>query len=279
MLRIFSYLPNPRVWKATITARLCHVNVELVGAKPSELGNWLWDFNARPLSEREQQENAQFARQGRRGFTAKLYKSDDFLRTQPFATVPCAFSPDGKTGIFESNSIMRAVARAAPNSELYGDDAYSTSRIDSLLDADLVFAREAQVYLLALQNKSLEPHLYRRMQDAYEFFMDGVNNALEHSDYLAGDALSLADIAFLCDFTQFQRELYFTPTIRELGEEPISRDLAQGLHREFAAVTDVYPRVTAYLKRVLAISAVEEDLGAYVADLQEKTNSGSRLAC
>ena len=36
-LRIFSYLPNPRIWKATIAARLNGVDLEVRGAKPSEL--------------------------------------------------------------------------------------------------------------------------------------------------------------------------------------------------------------------------------------------------
>ena len=52
-LRIFSYMPNARVYKATIAARLCGVNVEILAALPLELKNWLWDFNARPLTERE----------------------------------------------------------------------------------------------------------------------------------------------------------------------------------------------------------------------------------
>jgi len=57
-----------------------------------------------------------------------------------------AFSPDGKTGIFESNSIMRAVARLGERRfPLYGRDAYEASRIDSFLDASLVFARDAQI--------------------------------------------------------------------------------------------------------------------------------------
>src|SRR4029079_10203965 len=50
-LRIFSYLPNPRIWKATIAARLCRVEVEVRGAKPAELKDWLWDFDAHPLTE------------------------------------------------------------------------------------------------------------------------------------------------------------------------------------------------------------------------------------
>jgi elongation factor 1-gamma len=48
-LRIFSYLPNPRLAKATIAARLCGVTVEVRGAAPRALGGWLWDFDARPL--------------------------------------------------------------------------------------------------------------------------------------------------------------------------------------------------------------------------------------
>jgi hypothetical protein len=35
-LRIFSYLPNPRIWKATIGARLAGVDVEVRGTSPKE---------------------------------------------------------------------------------------------------------------------------------------------------------------------------------------------------------------------------------------------------
>ncbi len=270
VLRVFSYLPNPRVWKATIAARLCGVQVELVGDKPGELANWLWDFDARPLSSAERDAHSHLARQARRGFNQPLYKTDDFLRTQPFGTVPCAFSPDGKTGIYESNSILRAVARAAPDAGLYGHDAYSSSRIDSQLDADLVFAREAQVYLLALQSGTLQPHTHQRMQEAYEFFLTGINNSLQHGEYLADDRLSLADIAFLCDFTQFQRELYFTPALRAQELAPISASLAQSLHPEFAHAPNEYPLVGRYLDRTLAIPEIAADLGPYRIDLQNK---------
>ena len=52
-IRIFSYLPNPRVWKALIAADLCGVKVEVIGDKPANLGNWLWDFDARELGDAE----------------------------------------------------------------------------------------------------------------------------------------------------------------------------------------------------------------------------------
>src|SRR6266404_1434662 len=121
-LRIFSYLPNPRIWKATIAARLCGVEIELRGSSPRELQDWLWDFDARPLSEVDPQAAEGAARIGRVGFKGgRLFKTDAFLDAHPFGTVPAAFSPDGTIGVFESNSIMRTVARlGAERLQLYG---------------------------------------------------------------------------------------------------------------------------------------------------------------
>ena len=76
-LRIFSYLPNPRIWKATIAARLNGVDLEVRGAKPSELAGWLWDFDARPLSVEEKGAYASATRVGRVGFKGgSLIKTD-----------------------------------------------------------------------------------------------------------------------------------------------------------------------------------------------------------
>ena len=118
VLRIFSYLPNPRVWKAMIAASLCGIEVEVVGDKPAKLGEWLWDYDARALAPEERTQDSPFARQSRRGFSGTLYKTDAFLHAHPFGTVPAAFSPGGAVGVFESNSILRAVARAGADTLL-----------------------------------------------------------------------------------------------------------------------------------------------------------------
>src|SRR5580704_15369350 len=161
-LRIFSYLPNPRIWKATITARLCGVEIEVRGASPRELSQWLRDFDARPIAEVPRETLASAARTGRIGFAdQRLFKTDAFLEAHPFGTVPAAFSPDGHTGIFESNSIMRTVARlGGERFPLYGRDPYESSRIDSFLDVSLVFARDAQIYLLALRGETIAPEIH-----------------------------------------------------------------------------------------------------------------------
>lgn len=94
-LRIFSYLPNPRIWKATIAARLCGVEVEVRGASPKELRSWLWDFDARLLSG-EELAKADDVRRGKVGFSGTLHKTDAFMMAHPFGAVPAAFSPDGR---------------------------------------------------------------------------------------------------------------------------------------------------------------------------------------
>jgi len=250
-LRIFSYLPNPRVWKAQIAGELCGVGVEVVGDKPAKLADWLWDFDARPLSEAERSADSPLARSGCRGFDVPLFKTDKFLEVHPFGTVPAAFSPDGEIGIFESNSILRAVARlGSPESGLYGRDPYQASRIDSFLDASLVFAREAQVYLLGLDETTAP--IQDRMAGAYAFYLDGIERALGSHPFIAGDELTLADISFACDLAQFLQEQRRRETLAALGLEPISDDgpatyprafahlLALGERPEFAKYLDGY---------------------------------------
>ncbi|MYE12692.1 MAG: glutathione S-transferase family protein [Gammaproteobacteria bacterium] len=223
VLRIFSYLPNPRVWKALIAGDLCGVEVEVVGDEPPNLGNWLWDYDARPLPDAERTADSPHARTGRRGFSGTLFKTEAFLEAHPFGTVPAAFAPGGDVGVFESNSILRAVARAgAHNRQLYGRDGYEASRIDSFLDANLVFAREAQVYLLELREPTAATHA--RMAAAYEFYLAGIESALGRAEYLAGDGLSIADIAFVCDLAQFLGERRGHRRLASVGLKPVSRD-------------------------------------------------------
>ena len=203
-IKIFSYLPNPRVWKSQIAANLCGANIEVVGDQPKNLPNWLWDYDARELTE-DDKANSALIRKGRRGFTNDLYKTDEFLLANPFGTVPAAFDLETKGGIFESNSIMRAVARSGKPNNLYGgEDHVLASRIDSFLDVNLVFSREHQVYILSIE--SMNEVLYNRMKSAYEFYLDGIESALKLNKFIVGDFISLADISFVCDVGYFLKE-------------------------------------------------------------------------
>jgi glutathione S-transferase len=264
VLRIFSYLPNPRIWKATIAARLCGVEVEVRGASASELSQWLWDFDARPIADLPPDILAAAERTGRIGFAdRKLYKTGAFLEAQPFGTVPAAFSPDGHIGIFESNSIMRAVARlGAERFPLYGRDAYESSRIDGFLDASLVFARDGQIYLFALRDGAVSRELHTRVQGAFATYLSGIEQALApRRSCLVGDDLTLADICFVAELCLFHNERARKSFLETAG-------LSLLLGDEFAKT---YPRSASHFQRLIAHPAFVPDVAGYL----EKIERGS----
>ncbi|HTO07406.1 MAG TPA: glutathione S-transferase family protein [Myxococcota bacterium] len=259
VLRVFSYLPNPRLAKATIAARLCGVELEVRGAAPRELGGWLWDFDARPLAPGESP--AASARSARTGFAGTLHKTDAFLAAHPFGTVPAAFSPDGRTGVFESNSILRAVVRVSGDpAGLYGgQDPYAASRIDSFLDASLVFARDAQVYLLKLSGGRIKRPLHERTQEARDGYLAGIEQALAPDrPFICGDSLSLADLVFAAELTLFSAERANRKLLDEAGLPPLWSD----------ELRTRFPRALAHFDRLCAHPAFAPDLGPYLAKLQ-----------
>lgn len=258
-LRIFSYLPNPRIWKATIAARLCGVDVEVRGGSPRELQSWLWDFEAHLLSSGELAASDD-TKTGKVGFKGALHKTDAFMEAHPFGTVPAAFSPDGRTGIFESNSIMRAVARLGQSRfPLYGGDAYEASRVDSFLDASLVFARDSQIYLLSLISGTVTAETHSRMREGFTVYMAGINQALlSDREYLVGDNISLADICFVAELALFFNEGARPGELTKKGLEPI-------LH---PAVDSEYPRAFVHFARLRKHPAFAPDVEPYLKKLE-----------
>jgi glutathione S-transferase len=256
-LRVFSYLPNPRLAKATIAARLCGVSLDVRGAAPRELAGWLWDFDARPLAPGESL--AANARTAHTGFGGTLQKTDSFLEAHPFGTVPAAFSPDGKIGIFESNSILRAVARlGAEKLELYGGDPYTASRIDSFLDASLVFARDVQLYLLKLAAGKIKPPTHERARAARDTYLGGIEQALSPDRaFIVGDSVTLADICFAAEVTLFSAERANRKVLEEASLPALYSD----------ELRTSFPRALAHFARLCAHPAFAPDLGPYLAKL------------
>jgi glutathione S-transferase len=265
-LRIFSYLPNPRIWKATIAARLCGVEVEVRGSSPKELQSWLWDFDARPLSGGGLATSAD-TQTGKVGFTGTLHKTTAFMEAHPFGTVPAAFSPGGKIGIFESNSIMRAVARLGEKRfPLYGRDAYEASRIDSFLDASLVFARDSQIYLLSLISGTVSPEVHSRMRDGFGVYLTGINQALSPDrEFLVGDRVSIADICFVAELALFFNEKVRPGELLKKSLDPILR----------AGVNTEYPLAFAHFTRLSKHPAFAPDVEPYLKKIESSQGSAS----
>jgi glutathione S-transferase len=258
-LRILTYLPSPRLWKATIAARLCGIDVEVRGDRNEALKDWLWDFDARPLKTAERDPAAGYAREPRKGFSGSvLFKTDAFLKAQPFGTVPAAFSPDGRIGIFESNSIMRLVARLGNDRfPLYGRDSYESSRIDGFLDASLGFANETQRYLLALRDDTVTTAIYDWGAEAFAGYMAGIDRALANGLHIASGHLSLADICFVCELALLSGERLSQTALKRIGKPPIFESKLDATYRY----------ALAHFERLIDHPAFAPDLGPYLAKM------------
>ncbi len=255
-VRIFSYLPNPRVWKATIAGRLCGVDVEVRGGSPDVIKSWLWDFDARPLSEVGADELKGLARVGRRGFAdIVLYKTERFLDAHPFGTVPAAFSADGKIGVFESNSIMRLVARlGADRLSLFGKNPFEASRVDSFLDAGLSFGHDTQRYLLALRAGKLEGNVHGWAQQATANYLGGIERALTGgATCLVGEEITLADICFACELALLTNEQLSAGVLRSLSLSPTLS----------GEQWEAFPNSLAHFERLVGHPAFAADLSSY----------------
>ena len=252
-LRIISYLPNPRLYKALIAARYSGAEIEVRGAKPMEMPNWLWDYDARPLAEDEKPGLAQFKRTAKTGFQGDLYKTDAFLAANPFGDIPAAFGvggADGNVGLFESNAIMRAAARLGPKAPvLLGDGPLEQSRIDGFLDRLLLFAKDIQGHLLASDDNRTNRH--EVMTQGFTSLMTGVEQALSQTEFLAGDAISLADVAFACELCLLSNEVLQKDKLAALGLAPVTQGFA------------AFPKAKAHLDKLLDLPAFNEDLASY----------------
>jgi glutathione S-transferase len=250
-LRVFSYLPNPRLYKATIAARYSGATVEIVGGPMGELQNWLWDYDARELTGDDREALSAFARQAKTGFDGALYKTDDFLAAHPFGAVPAGFAESGTVGFFESNSIMRAAARLGPDGgAILGNGPLEQTRIDSFLDRALVFARNSQRYLLA-GRKGMTPELHGETGVALGAWLGGLENALSATDYVAGPTLTLADISFACEIASFSNEVRMAEVLNSAGLAPLLPGLAD------------YKAVYRHLSRLARTPEFAADLSNY----------------
>src|SRR5437899_4160662 len=103
---------------------------------------------------------------------------------------------------------MRAVARLGEGRfPLYGRGPYESSRVDSFLDASLVFARDAQIYLLALARGTVSSETHSRARDGFATYVTGINQALSaERDFLVGGNITLADICFVAELAFFFNE-------------------------------------------------------------------------
>jgi glutathione S-transferase len=85
-----------------------------------------------------------------------------------------------------------------------------------------VFARDSQIYLLALGSRSLSEDIYSRARDAFTIYMTGINDALSADrKFIVGDRPTLADVCFVAEFALFHNEKPRAQDLKKRGLEPI----------------------------------------------------------
>ena len=155
---------------------------------------------------------------------------------------------------------MRAVARLGESRfPLYGRGPYEASRVDSFLDASLVFARDAQIYLLALMSERVSPEIHSRARDGFAIYAAGIDQALasEHA-FLVGSEVTLADICFVAEMSLFFNERARVGALEQQSLDPI-------LH---AKVDAEFPRTMGHLARLRKHPAFAPDVDPYLAKLE-----------
>ncbi|XP_058451140.1 glutathione S-transferase 1-like [Malaya genurostris] len=154
--------------------------------------------------------------------TKKEQFTEEFLKMNPQHTVPTIV--DNGVALFDSHAIIiYLVSKYAKNDSLYPKDLVTQARINAILhfESGILFARlrGALTPIFYYGTPDVPEDKLNAIYDAY-----GLTEATLRSDYLVGDAITLADIS-------------------------CSTSLAT-LNAIFPVDADKYPKLVAYLKRL-----------------------------
>jgi elongation factor 1-gamma len=159
---------------------------------------------------------------------------------------------------------MRAVARLGERGgRLYGSGPYEASRVDSFLDASLVFARDGQAYLLSLLGGAVSSEIQSRARDALDTYLRGISRALHAGRaHLVGDGVTLADICFAAELGLFSNERARRRVLEEHGLAPIL---------DAAIVDAAYAPAFAHFDRLRKHPAFAPDVEPYMEKIERAT--------
>ena len=126
-------------------------------------------------------------------------RTEDFLSVNPAGQVPLARWPDGRA-LPQSNSIMLYLAEDA-GSELVPADSFKKAQMMSWLfweqysHETAIAVRRFQKHYLKTPEDQIDPQLMARGRRA----LGVMELQLTYTDWLVGDAMTLADIALVAD--------------------------------------------------------------------------------
>lgn len=121
-------------------------------------------------------------------------KTPEFLAKNPNGRIPVLDTPEGS--IWESNAIVRYIARVGGNKSFYGNTPYETALIDQWIEwsrGDLESAAVAWIYPIFGYADYNEANT-KQAQELVKAQLAILNNYLKLRSYLVGERISLADV-------------------------------------------------------------------------------------
>ena len=189
------------------------------------MAHWLWDYDTFEMTDADKQGHADSLRQAKTGFQGGVYKTEAFLKANPFGDIPMAFVNDGADGVFESNNLMQLAALSGPNAPVLCGATPMSKRALKVLDKTLLFADQLQKYVLA--GVALNYDLYEAMTAAFDKYYSVLNGVLARQPFLVGTALSLADVVMVCEFALMSYEGQMGDSLNKLGCDALLPRLAE----------------------------------------------------
>lgn len=173
------------------------------------------------------------------------HKSPEFMAMNPRGKVPVL--KDGDTVIYESTAILVYLESRHPMPALFGSSAKETAHIWQRISELENYAREPlygvtrPIYRGQVNEQS--DAIKQCATDSHGEFLQ-VENMLSGSDYLAGDALSAADIVYMPVVQGFLRA--------------VKRDDAAPLDLGFQNFEALYPKVSAWLGQIESLPSYDK---------------------
>jgi len=125
----------------------------------------------------------------------------EYRKKNPNLLVPTLETPEGY--LYETNAIVRHVARSGENSTIYGKNDFEKAQIDQYLDwvtlnlESFVFP----IFLAAIGHKTCSKEIFESNFEGLKKLLRIIDDRVKQNKFLVGDSVSIADIAVVTSLT------------------------------------------------------------------------------
>jgi len=225
--------------------------------------------------------------------SASETEKQEFTKINPNGKIPVLVTEEG--ALFESNTILRYIARISKQAKLYGNNTYEEALVDQQLDWFISYFEPVYLHIALpiTGNRPYNQGVYDKALDALKEMLKQIEDTLKTTQYLIGATFTLADIYlvqyihFLFRFVLDEKGRKPYPNLAKyylnLANEPNVKDV---LGRPFLTKTAMKPYVSAAEKEAAAAAAAaskkkkgaKEETKKEEAPKTEKAEKGDKKA-